>query len=89
MIPVINVQEITVFFQLVVTFSRLRRLIRDKNENTENLELIIILKLISQVLSAWLRLFVGIYKLMAIKSKRKKFMKPLLLIQMLAGYRSV
>ena len=87
MIPISNVQDFITLFHMIVYFIRLRRLIRERANDNESMELIIILRMIMQVISQWLNLVCVTYQLLNVRLKKRKLVTPFLLIQMLAGYR--
>ena len=70
-----------------MTFIRFKRILRERVANTKTIEFILMTDMISQIISQWLHLVFITYKFFIIQTKRKRLMKLILLIQMLAGYR--
>ena len=89
MIPVLDYSNILQMFSQIIQFIRIKRICRQKFIEDENIsiEIIMIIHLFLEFCANWLHLLQLLMRFRRTKKKSRRYFKPHLLIQILAGYR--
>ena len=82
-----NLQAILDYFRIIVIFLRHRRHKTINNDETYDIEVISLLRNFTAVIWLWLQLIDLTIQWMNTHKRKKLLIQPLILVQLLAGYR--